>query len=186
MTLPVRRPATYDDIVALPEHVVGEIVGGELQVSPRPAIGHALGSSALGATLMPRFQFGDGGPGGWWILDEPELHFGEDVVVPDLAGWRKERMPELPRKTFLTATPDWVCEFLSPSTSRFDRTKKIPLYAHARIPHLCLFDTLAETLEVFRLESAHWVLLGAHGGDDVVRAEPFDAVALELKRIWGR
>lgn len=185
MTQSARRAATYQDIAALPEHLVGEIVAGELQVSPRPAIPHALGTSALGATLVPRYQFGDGGPGGWWILDEPELHLGQDVVVPDLAGWRRTRMPELPRDSFVTLAPDWVCEFVSPFTSRFDRTKKLPLYARERIPHLWLLDPSAETLEVFRLEGEHWVLIGSHGGDDVVRAEPFEQIEIDLKRIWG-
>jgi hypothetical protein len=129
MTLPARRPATYDDIVALPGHLVGELVAGELYVSPRPAVPHAVGASALGATLLTRMQFGDGGPGGWWILHEPELHLVEDVVVPDIAGWRRERLPAPPREGFLSLAPDWVCEVLSPSTSRFDRTKKLPLYA---------------------------------------------------------
>jgi hypothetical protein len=125
MTLAARRQATYDDLLALPEHVVGEIVGGELVVSPRPSVPHSLGASALGATLLPPFQFGDaGGPGGWWILDEPEVHLSEDVVVPDLAGWRRERMPSPPTEAFVTLPPDWVCEVLSLSTSRHDRTKK--------------------------------------------------------------
>jgi len=186
MTLPARRPATYADIVALPEHLVGEIVDSELFVSPRPAIPHAMGASALGATLVTRMQFGEGGPGGWWIWDEPELHLAENVVVPDIGGWRRERMPEPPQGAFITLAPDWVCEVLSPSTSRFDRTRKLPVYARARIPHLWLLDPLAETLEVYRLQSEHWVLLATHGGDDVVSAEPFEAVTVDLKRIWGR
>jgi Uma2 family endonuclease len=186
MTMPVRRPATYDDIVALPEHLVGEIVHGVLQVSPRPAIPHALGASALGATLLLPMQFGDGGPGGWWILDEPEVHLGGDVVVPDIAGWRRERLPEPPRDTALILAPDWVCEVLTPSTSRFDRTKKLPVYAHANVHHLWLLDPLAQTLEIYRLESEHWVLLTTHGGDELVRAAPFEVVPIDLKRLWGR
>ncbi len=186
MTLPAQRPATYDDIVALPEHLIGEIVAGELFVNPRPAVPHAVGASTLGAKLLTRMQLGDGGPGGWWILDEPELHLGENVVVPDIAGWRRERLPQLPRDAFLTVAPDWVCEVLSPATSRFDRTKKLPVYARAGVSHLWLLDPLAETLEVYRLESGHWVLLATHGGDEVVRAEPFEVVELELKSIWGR
>ena len=186
MTMPARRPATYDDIVALPEHQVGEIVDGELFVSPRPAGPHAVSNSALGATLVTRMQFGDGGPGGWWILDEPELHLAEHVVVPDMAGWKREQMPERPQDVFFTLAPDWVCEVLSPSTSRFDRTRKLPVYARAGIPHLWLLDPLAETLEIYRLQAEHWVLLATHGGDDVVNAEPFEAATVDLKRIWGR
>jgi len=186
MTLPARRPATYDDIVALPEHVVGEIVDGELHVSPRPAVPHAMGASALGAVLVGKMQFGDGGPGGWWILDEPELHLGEQVVVPDIGGWRRERLPSPPRDAFLTIAPDWVCEVLSPSTSRFDRTKKLPVYARVGVHHLWLLDPLIETLETYRLESGHWVLLATYSGDEVVRAEPFDMVDVDLKRLWGK
>lgn len=186
MTLPARRPATYDDIVALPEHQVGEIVDGELFVRPRLAGPHALGATALGASLVPKMQFGEGGPGGWWILSEPEVHVVEHLVVPDIAGWRRERMPTSPRETFFTLAPDWVCEVLSPSSSRFDRTRKLPVYARAGISQLWLLDPLAETLEVYRLQSEHWVLLATHGGDDVVSAEPFEAAAVDLKRIWGR
>lgn len=186
MTLPARRTASYDYLVALPEHVVGELVAGELHISPRPAIPHSLGASALGATLLTRMQFGDGGPGGWWILDEPEIHLVDDVVVPDIAGWRRERLPAPSRDGFLTLAPDWICEVLSPSTSRFDRTKKLPVYARAQVPNVWLLDPLNETLETYRLEGEHWVLLATHGGDDVPRAEPFEMVELGLKRLWGR
>jgi Uma2 family endonuclease len=184
--LPVRRPATYDDILALPEHVVGELLDGELVVSPRPGPGHANAASVLTGALGPSFQFGDGGPGGWWILAEPELHLGEDVLVPDLAGWRRERMPALPKEAFFTAPPDWGCEVLSPSTSRIDRTRKLPIYARAGVSHLWLVDPSAETLESFALEGGRWVLLATHGGDEVVRVKPFDALEVKLGRIWGR
>lgn len=186
MTQPVRRPATYEDILALPEHLVGEIVDGELSVSPRPAVSHAISTSSLGATLVTRMQFGDGGPGGWWILDEPELHLAEHVVVPDIAGWRRERMPEPPRDAFITVTPDWVCETLSPGTARFDRTRKLPLYARHGVPHLWLLDPGVETLETYRLEAGHWVLLATYAGDDIVRAEPFESIEMNLARVWGR
>ena len=186
MTQPARRPATYEDIVALPEHLVGEIVDGELVVSPRPAVPHAVGASALGATLVTRMQFGDGGPGGWWILDEPELHLSDHVVVPDIAGWRREHMPAPPRDAFITVTPDWVCEVLSPATSRFDRTRKLPLYARLGVSHLGLLDPILETLETYRLENGHWILLGTHAGEDIVRVEPFEAIELNLQRLWGR
>ncbi len=184
MTLPARRPATYADIVALPEHVVGEILDGELVVSPRPAPRHAETASTLGGILVPPFQFGDGGPG-WWILDEPELHLGEHVLVPDLAGWRRERMPTLPREDFFTLPPDWLCEVLSPETTRTDRTRKRPIYACAGIPRLWLADPLSQTLEVYGLESGRWVLLVTHGGDEKIRAVPFEAVAVDLNRLWG-
>lgn len=186
MALPAKRPATYADIVALPEHVVGELLNGELFVSPRPAPRHSVAASAVGATLGPPFHFGDGGPGGWWLLDEPELHLGEDVLVPDVAGWRRERMPNIPDDAFFSLPPDWVCEVLSPSTSRIDRTRKLPIYARAGVPHAWLVDPAAETLEVYRLESGHWILASTHGADDLVTAIPFDAITIDLRRFWAR
>ena len=128
---------------------------------------------------------GDGGPGGWW-MDEPELHLGEDVLVPDLAGWRRERMPELPAAGYFEPPPDWVCEVISPSTARTDRVGKVPVYARAGVIHLWLIDPLARTLEVCRLEQGRWVLLATHADDERVRAEPFETVELELARLWGR
>ncbi len=185
MTAPAKRAASYSDILALPAEVVGEIVDGELVVSPRPAPQHSAASSALGATLGPPFQFGDGGPGGWWILDEPEVHLMEDVVVPDLAGWRRERMPSLPTEAFFTLRPDWLCEVLSPSTSRLDKTRKLPSYARAGVPHVWLIDPSAQTLDVYRLELGRWVVVASHGGDERINAEPFEAVTMDLGRLWG-
>jgi Uma2 family endonuclease len=180
----VKTPATYDDLLALPEHVVGEIVDGELYVSPRPAPRHAVASSALGGELGPPFQRGRGGPGGWWILDEPELHLGTDVLVPDLAGWRRVRMPVIPDTAFFTLAPDWVCEVVSPKTGRLDRLKKLPVYAREGIGHLWLVDPLQRTLEVLRLDDGRWTIVATHGDDDRVRAEPFEAVELELSALW--
>lgn len=171
--------------MALPEHLVGEILNGELVVSPRPAPRHGVAASALGAALAPAFQFGDGGPGGWWILDEPEVHLGEDVLVPDLAGWRRERLPAIPEEAYFTLSPDWVCEILSPSTNRIDRTRKLPIYARAGIPHAWLIDPATQTLEVYRLEAGYWVVAAVHGGDDRVRAMPFEAITVDLGRLWA-
>jgi Uma2 family endonuclease len=185
MTVPARQPATYEDILVLPEHVVGEIIDGELVVSPRPAPRHTNASSVLTGALGPPFQFGDGGPGGWWIQAEPELHLGEHVLVPDLAGWRTERMPSLPEEAFFTLSPDWVCEILSPGTGRTDRTRKRPIYARAEISFLWLVDPAVETLEAFGLQDGFWVLLGTHGGDESVRVKPFEDVVIHLNRLWG-
>jgi Uma2 family endonuclease len=170
----------------LPEHVVGEILDGELVVSPRPGPDNANAASVLAGALGPSFQFGDGGPGGWWILVEPELHLGEDVLVPDLAGWRRERMAELPKEAFFTAAPDWVCEVVSPNTARMDRTRKRNTYARAGVSHLWLVEPEAETLELFELETGRWVLSAVHGENEVVRASPFEAVPLKLGRLWGQ
>jgi len=185
MATPAKKRATYEDLLALPEHVVGEIIGGELVVSPRPAPRHARASTILTGELSGPFDRGRGGPGGWIILDEPELHLGEDVVVPDLAGWKRERMPELPEEAFFRMAPDWVCEVLSPGTARLDRREKLPVYAREKVAHAWLVDPIAKTLEVYGLEGKAWMLLGADGNDDLVRAEPFDAIALELGALWG-
>jgi Uma2 family endonuclease len=181
---PTKRPATYADVEALPENVVGEIVDGELLVSPRPAVVHAAASSAIGADVMGPFQFGRGGPGGWWILDEPELHLHPNVVVPDLAGWRKERMPRRPRVVGIELAPDWACEVLSPSTAVIDRTKKMDVYARANVPWLWMVDPIARTLEVYRLDTARWVVAANFGDTQKVRAEPFDAVERDLSLWW--
>ncbi|MCI0570038.1 MAG: Uma2 family endonuclease [Myxococcaceae bacterium] len=179
-----KKPATYADIVALPANMVGQLIGGELIAHPRPASPHALASSVLGAELMGPFHRARGGPGGWWIVFEPELHFDEDVLVPDLAGWRQSRLPSFPSAPFLTLAPDWVCEVLSPSTSRVDRVDKKHIYAREGVEFVWLLDPLAKTLEVFQLRAGQWVELGAFSEDARVRAAPFDAIELELGALW--
>jgi Uma2 family endonuclease len=181
---PVKTGATYEDLCALPENFVGEIIAGELYASPRPAPRHALATSVLGGELMAPFHLGRGGPGGWWLLVEPELHCGDDVLVPDLAGWRREGLPSLPRTAFFTVAPDWICEVLSPATRKIDRAKKLPIYARECVRHAWLVDPVVETLEVLRLELGRWREVGAHEGSAAVRAEPFDAIALDLRALW--
>jgi Uma2 family endonuclease len=177
--------ATYEDLVALPENVVGEILDGTLVTNPRPASAHAQASSALGGELFTRFGRHRGGPGGWVILDEPELHLASDVLVPDIAGWRRERMPKRPATAAFVLAPDWVCEVLSDSTRKVDRADKLPIYAREGVTHAWLVDPAARTLEVFRREGAHWLLLATHHGDALVHAEPFDAVELDLSDLWA-
>jgi Uma2 family endonuclease len=137
MTATARKLATYEDLFDLPENIIGQIIHGQLITQPRPAPKHALASSSLGDELMSPFQKGRGGPGGWWILDEPELHLGPHILVSDLAGWRRERLPELPTTAYFTLPPDWICEILSPSTARLDRADKMPIYAAQGISFLC-------------------------------------------------
>jgi Uma2 family endonuclease len=131
------------------------------------------------------FHRGRGGPGGWWILDEPELHLGGDVLVPDLGGWRRERMPEQPTTAFYQIAPDWVCEVLSPSTARVDRVLELPIYAREQVSHVWLVDPLTQTLEIFRKSGEHDQLVSVFGGVEPMRAEPFEAVELELAAVWG-
>jgi Uma2 family endonuclease len=183
-----RRKATYDDLLKVPEHKVAEIIDGELVVSPRPASPHALAASAIGSVVFDRFNGPPGSrraPGGWWILYEPELHFDADVLVPDLAGWRRSRMPEFPRKAAFTETPDWACEVLSPSTRRIDRGPKMRIYAREGVGYLWFVDPLKRRLEVYRLTEGTFQLQATHEGLGQNRAEPFEAVAVDLARWWG-
>jgi hypothetical protein len=186
---PHTRP-TYADIEALPSHVVGEILGGELIVSPRPAMPHAETANQLSSSLTPPFSRAVGGPGGWRIYVEPELSLAVDPdfdpVVPDLAGWRVEALPERPLAARMTLTPQWVCEILSSSTRRTDRMLKVPFYARAGVRWVWLIDPIDETLEVLVLHEERYVIEATHFGDDVVRAVPFDAVPLALSWLWGR
>jgi len=186
MTEPARRHATCDDILDLPENLVGEILGGQLHTHPRPAPRHARAYSSLGGNLGGAYDWGAQGPGGWWILDEPEMHLGGDVLVPDIAGWRRERMPALPETAWFELAPDWACEILSPSTARTDRALKMPAYAREGVPHLWLVDPDARTLEVYQLQhDGHWLLLTTLKDDDPVSQPPFDAIAFPLASLWA-
>lgn len=180
-----RRPASYDDIIALPEGIVGEIIDGELVTHPRPAPPHARSSTNLGFFIVGPFALGIGGPGGWVILDEPEIQFAADTLVPDLAGWKKERLPALPEKGPLDIAPDWVCEVLSPSTVSDDRGRKLPIYARHKVGHVWLVDPLVRTLEVLGLHDSSWLIVGVYGKEEAVRAEPFEAVELPLQLLWS-
>lgn len=179
-----KRKATYADLEAVPPHRVAELVDGELYVSPRPASPHARAAGWLYGELHGPFNRGLGGPGGWLLLAEPELHLSEDVLVPDLAGWRRERMPEMPRVVGFTLAPDWVCEVLSPSTAELDREKKMKVYAREGVRHLWLVDPLRQMLEVYGLNGDPWAQLGTHTRQDRVRAEPFTPYLLELGVLW--
>ena len=181
---PHARPATYDDLIEVPDHLVAEIIDGELHTSPRPSPRHADASSGLGGALRGPFDRGRGGPGGWRILDEPELHLGHDVLVPDLAGWRRERLPTLPDEAYFSLAPDWVCEVLSPSTVALDRTRKLTVYAREQVPYAWLVDPMAFTIEVLHLDAGRWVILTTCAGNDAVSLPPFDALPLDLTLLW--
>jgi hypothetical protein len=185
MALPRKKPATYEDVLAAPEHLVAEIVDDELYLSPRPASPHAVASSTLGAVLLGEFGFGSAGrTGGWVILDEPELHIAGQIMVPDIGGWRRERMPEVPQAAYFTLAPDWLCEVISPSTGALDRAKKMRHYAG--VGHVWLVDPTPKTLEIYRLDGGGWRLVDTHEGDAAVSAPPFEAAPLELARLWER
>lgn len=180
----LKRRATYADIEALPPHVVGEILAGNLVTHPRPAPPHSVTAAALGAALGPPYQFGVGGSGGWIFMTEPELHFGDDVVVPEIAGWRLERMPELPETAYIETSPDWACEVLSPRTEKYDRGVKRAIYAEAGVAHLWLVDPRSKVLEVFKLTDGDWLLVLTLTDEDAVRGEPFAEVEFPLSWLW--
>lgn len=186
MADPAKKLATYADLDAVPANLVAELIHGTLVTSPRPAAPHARAASRIGMDLGGPFDRGKGGPGGWLLLDEPELHLGTNVLVPDIAGWRRARMPEMPLTAAFSLAPDWVCEVLSPGTAATDRTDKLPLYADAGILHAWYVDPLARTLEVFRLDGSTFRLVLTCRDDAKVRAEPFDAIELELGALWER
>jgi Uma2 family endonuclease len=186
MTDPAKKLATYEDVLKAPRHVVAEVLGGELHLHPRPAKPHAAAATALGEELGPPFKRGRGGPGGWIILFEPELHLGADILVPDLAGWRVERMAEIvDDEPYFTLAPDWACEVLSPSTAARDRAQKLAIYARELVAHVWLLDPLQRTLEVLRREGSQWLIVAVHRGDEKVRAEPFDAIEHDLAILWA-
>jgi Uma2 family endonuclease len=181
------RPTLYEQLEALPEGVTGEILDGQLYAHPRPSGPHGFAASSLGYDLTGPFQRGRGGPGGWWIIDEPELHFirNAEVDVPDLAGWRRERMPLIPEGHRYTVVPDWVCEILSKSTASIDREVKMPIYAEFGVAYAWLIDPRARTLEAYALETGVWRELGRFSGSDLVSVPPFEAVTLHLSDLWG-
>ena len=185
MNDPVLRAATYADVLAAPEDKTAEVINGALHLSPRPGWAHGAAASALGDELGPPFKRGRGGPGGWMILQEPELHLDSHILVPDLAGWRRERMPTHPDAPFVTVIPDWVCEILSPSTARRDRTEKKALYASLGVRYVWIVDPRYRTLETFELLDGHWRDVGNFSGEERIRAVPFDAIEFELGNLWA-
>jgi Uma2 family endonuclease len=184
MANPKPRPATYADIEALPPNIVGEIAFGVLHTHPRPAPRHARATTRLSAELDGPFDRGRGGPGGWLFMVEPELHLGEHTVVPDIVGWRRERLPRLPDTAYVETPPDWVCEILSPSTQRFDRTDKLKVYALFGVGHSWYVDPIARTMEVFALAGDKWLLAATFKDDDAVTAPPFEAHTFALDQLW--
>lgn len=188
MAQPAVRRATYQDVLDAPPQQVAEVIDGELHLQPRPAIPHAQAATTLGEELGPPFKRGRGGPGGWVMLYEPELHLGPepDILVPDLGGWRRDRMPVLPDGAFIEVAPDWVCEVVSPSTQAHDRRRKLPVYRREGVVHVWLVDPLARTLEVYRLDGETYRLAATHADSECVRAEPFEAIELDLALLWQR
>ncbi|WP_420393998.1 Uma2 family endonuclease [Acuticoccus sp.] len=179
-----KEAATYQDVIDAPESMVAEIIDGTLYLHPRPLPRHSVASIALGSVVHRPFQRGIDGPGGWIFMDEPELHLGGHVVVPDIAGWRRERLPKIPDEVGIETPPDWVCEVLSPSTRSLDLTRKRRIYGAHGVGHLWFVDPAARTLEAFASGEAGWTLLGAWREAEEVRSAPFDAVGFGLDVLW--
>ncbi len=180
----VSKRATYADIEAAPEHLIAEIIDGELVTQPRPATRHNAAATNLIGELVGPFQRGRGGPGGWFFLFENEVKFGDDLLVPDIAAWRTERLTALPETNWISIRPDFVCEVLSASTERRDRNAKRRIYSDAGVPYFWLIDPRRQTLEAFEWAGGEWQTLGNWRADDVVRAAPFDSLAFPLAELW--
>jgi Uma2 family endonuclease len=186
MSAPVRKPATLADLEALPPTWRGEIIDGDLHAFPRPAAVHSTIEAAVSGDLQIPFQRGRGGPGGWWILVEPGVAVADSPEFsPDVAGWKRDHLPALPAKGRITVAPDWVCEILSPATRSYDLVVKRAFYARIGVRWAWYIDPEARVLTVSRLEEGKWVELGVFGVDAIVRAEPFDAIAIDLAEWWA-
>lgn len=184
MSKPLKKGATYADLVAVADDFIAEILAGELYASPRPTFSRMRVASTLGVLLGSAFQLRINGPGGWLIVDEAELHLGEDVLVPDLSGWRTERAAAAAARAYPTVAPDWVCEVLSPSTEKIDRGHKLRIYAREGVAHVWLVDPPSQTLEIMQRTGGSWSLQAKHQGGQRVRAAPFEAVELDLGNVW--
>jgi Uma2 family endonuclease len=181
---PVKRHATYQDLVDAPEGLVAELIHGDLYLFPRPNPKHTRVNTNLPALLIPRLQFGQGGPGGWVFMAEPEIHRGGDVLVPDIAAWRVERYQE-PAEAYFSIAPDWICEIASPSTAKVDREEKLPTYRQWGVQYAWIVEPTLRTLDIYNGGAATWSLVRSFVGTETVRAAPFDDIELELALLWG-
>lgn len=183
---PAFKPALYQQLEALPEGLTGEILDGQLHTQPRPTGLHAHAATGLAIDIGSAYERGRGGPGGWWIILEPEVHFVRDaeVAVPDLAGWRRGRMPRIPEGHRFEVVPDWVCEILSPSTASKDSEIKMPLYARHGVAYLWLVDPQRRELEAYALKQGQWWQIAAASEDQVIAVPPFEALQLDLGALW--
>ncbi|MFW7379330.1 MAG: Uma2 family endonuclease [Oligoflexus sp.] len=185
-----KQYASYEDILNAPDNVQAEILNGELHTHPRPSPKHSRSITKLSAELSGPFDKGSGGPGGWIFLVEPELWLSSEAgsrgnyLVPDIAGWKRERFVHDESKNGIEVPPDWVCEVLSPGTMVHDRVRKMPIYSSFSIPFIWLVDPAAKLLEAFELSDSKWSLIGSFAGKDKVKALPFEAFEFDLAALW--
>lgn len=184
MADPVRKTATYADLEAVPPNMVAEIIDGSLVTHPRPAPAHSVASSSLTGEISDPFQKGGSGPGGWIFVDEPELHLGIQVLVPDIAGWRRQNLTELPQTPYFETAPDWVCEVISPSTERYDRGAKRRIYANAGVASLWLLNPISRVLEAFERDGEEWRTIATIVEGEDVSVRPFDAITFPIDNLW--
>lgn len=184
MSNPAKEDALYKEFMAVPSNMIAEILNGKLITQPRPAPRHSRAAAVLGSKVGAPFDFNDDGPGGWAFFTEPELHLDSDILVPDLAAWRRERMTTLPDTAYFTTAPDWICEVLSPSTIMYDKLEKRDIYGQHNVQYLWFVDPIAQTLEAFELIDKRWTLLKTFGHDVEVAIAPFEAVPFALKSLW--
>ena len=177
--------ATYDDLLAVPEDIKAEVLGGELVTQPSPSLRHVRVQSGMNRFLGGPFDFDDDGPGGWYIVSEVDVRLGEhDIVRPDVVGWRRERLDARIDATPIDVVPDWICEVLSPSSTRRDRLVKFQLYARHGVPHYWLIDPIARLLEAYALDGGQWKSIGVHDDTAHARIAPFDAIELPVGRLF--
>lgn len=184
MSDPARKAPTLADLDALPPGIKGEIIEGVLYTMTKPRSRHQFSAANIVADLLNPFHRARNGPGGWWILGEPGIELpNTPEIAPDVAGWRRERMPELPTGP-LTVVPDWVCEVLSPSTRRHNLLVKKPYYARVGVPYHWIVDSEGRTVTAYRLEGGRWVELGTWGDETEARIEPFAEIPLDVSGWW--
>ena len=185
MSDPAKKKATYEDLFNIPENMRGEIINGELIVTPRPSRKHGYVAATLIEEVGPPYHRGRGGPGGWIFIVEPEIILGEHIIIPDVAGWKAERFPKEEEQNPISAVPDWVCEIISsPKGELYDRGEKMSIYAEYGVHHAWLINPAIRSLEAYRLESGRWSRLGVFGERKKVRVEPFQEIEFDLGDFW--
>ncbi|HEX3763053.1 MAG TPA: Uma2 family endonuclease [Kofleriaceae bacterium] len=184
-TKPGPRTPTLADLDALPPGIVGEIIDGVLYTMTKPRMRHQRTTRLIGGTIGAPFDDERDGPDGWWIVTEPGIELpNTPEISPDVAGWRRTRMPEMPNDEPIRMVPDWVCEILSKSTRRHDLLVKMPYYARVGVAYAWIMDLEARVLTAQRLESGRWVTIGTYSDETEARLEPFDVVPLDVRAWW--